>query len=276
MGKTYTPLEVVEEIRKSLTSKLKEYSRAKAKAIVDDLEDDDNMPEIDTSPNPEKNVLQKDTDTKKYVDRHERKMANKPKPAQDWSGLNEDRAPKTRRNYEKTAYKPNLPKSEGLKKAKVDAGKDVMTKVKIRKERAQKMGAADRKRFQTTSERLKDKRNAEKANKSLEKSNYGPKGAGLYSQADNAKRKSHNVGDMEAGYAKIKIKDGANASGGQGKGKLNDDMRKLKAKNKKQPVTSLKDMPPEKQAKLKELYEKKIKKSEKLKNLLIKIREKTK
>jgi len=213
----YSPQEMVTAIAKSLSSKLKEYNKTKAKAVVKDLEDEDNMPEIDTSPSPEKNILQK---------------------------------------------------------AKVDAGKDVIDKVNIRRKRAQEMGTADRKRFQTTKERLKEKRDLENIKKPLEKSNYGPKGAKLYNQADNERRKGGAKGnvEIESGYSSVKMKTGANSSGGQGKTKLNREMAALKAKNKKQPVTSLKDMSPEKQAEMLKLYSPKIKKNEKLKIFLEKRR----
>jgi len=93
--------------------------------------------------------------------------------------------------------------------------------------------------------KLASKPNLPKSEQPMEetqKSNYGPKGMGLYSQPDNERRKNSkkgNVGDIESGYAKIKMKTGANASGGQGKRSLSDEMRKLKAKNKKQPVKNV-------------------------------------
>jgi len=286
--KTYTPLEVVQELTKSLKSKLKE--KAKAKAILEDIEDNNYVAEIGNSPDTEIHVMDKgafkldptDTATGKSIERNAAKQAknkNSDKPSWFYKDLN-DKAPKTRSLYNKTVKKPNLPKSEDLdkcgdiKKARIDDGKAVMEKVKIRKERASDAGKIDKKRYEKTSERLKQSRDQDK----MEKSNYGPKGAELYNQADNAKRKAKNVG--EAGYASIKVKAGSNASGGQGKTKLNEDMKKLNAKNKKQPVQSMKDMSPEKQAEMKALYEKtektEVKKTEKLKKLLEKIKQKHK
>jgi len=284
----YTPIEVVQELVKSLKSKLKaKADKDKAKRLLADLEDSDYVAEVGNTPDTEINVMDKgalkinpDAATDKSIKRNaDKKIKNPDKP--DYKGLN-DKAPVTRSNYNKIAYKPNLPKSEDLdkcndiKKARIDKGKGVIEKVNIRKERARDLGAADKKRHEKTSERLQNTRDQAR----MEKSNYGPKGADLYNPADNAKRKAKNVGDIEAGYAKIKIKAGSNASGGQGKTKLNEDMRKLAAKNKKQPVTSMKDMSPEKQAEMKKLYNKteksEVKKTEKLKKLLEKIRQKHK
>jgi len=70
----------------------------------------------------------------------------------------------------------------------------------------------------------------------FQKSNYGPKGGGQYTAADNVKRKQANASDIDTGLQGIKVKSGANASGGQGKQRLNAEVRQLHAKNKKQPV----------------------------------------
>jgi len=231
MSKIYTPQEVVQEITKSLKSKLKEYARLKGKKAVEDLEDNDHLPELETTPSPDKEILTKaKIDTVKY----------------------------------------------GKEKGGDSSIAARAMKHNDRQDRAHDLGQADKKRFETSAERLKSKKISNAA-KPLDKSNYGPKGGGQYSQADNERRKNSihgNVGDISSEYSSVKMKTGANASGGQGKTKFNEDMKKLKAKNKKQPVTSMKDMSPEKKAKLKELYETKVKKSEKLKNLLTKIKEK--
>jgi hypothetical protein len=226
--KFYTPQEVIQEIAKSLKSKLQEHAKLKAKKAINDLEDEDNIPELDTSISPEKRVL-------------------------------------------------NKAKVDDVKYGKEKVGDSSIAtramKHNDRQNRAHDLDVSDRKRYEKTSERLKEK----KYNQSLNKSNYGPKGAGQYTQADNERRKNSihgNVGDISSEYSSVKMKTGANATGGQGKRKFDEDMKKLKTKNKKQPVTSLKDMSPEKQAKLKELYETKMKKGEKLKNLLEKIHKK--
>jgi GNAT superfamily N-acetyltransferase/predicted GNAT family acetyltransferase len=69
----------------------------------------------------------------------------------------------------------------------------------------------------------------------MDKSNYGPKGAGQYSQADNEKRKRTNTG-VETGIQGIKEKSGQNASGAQGKAIAAQKEKQYKALNRKQPV----------------------------------------
>lgn len=106
----------------------------------------------------------------------------------------------------------------------------------------------------------------------LTKSNYGPKGGGQYTQADNERRKNSkkgNVADQEMGIQGIKVKTGANASGSQGKKQLDQDMKKLKAKNKKQPVKNIELSPKEKKA-----IEDRMNSKNKLKNFMSKIKEK--
>jgi hypothetical protein len=73
----------------------------------------------------------------------------------------------------------------------------------------------------------------------MKKSGYGPKGGGQYTPADNVRRKAANVGDIETGLAGVKVKTGANRTGGQGKRSLEDTVRKIHAKNRKQPVRSV-------------------------------------
>lgn len=73
-------------------------------------------------------------------------------------------------------------------------------------------------------------------NRPMRKSNYGPKGMGQYSQADNAKRKQSNSADIETGIQGIKLKTGANATGGQGKQIFNHKMNEINKINRKQPV----------------------------------------
>jgi hypothetical protein len=72
--------------------------------------------------------------------------------------------------------------------------------------------------------------------RALDKSNYGPKGAGQYTAADNVRRKQANAGDQPTGIQGIKVKTGANASGGQGKAQLNRENAKILSMNRKQPV----------------------------------------
>jgi len=221
--KKYTPLEVIQELVKSLKKALSDKNtknRKAAKKLIADLDDPNDIAEvnIDTLPVSEEAVLDKgaldlDNASKKSIKRNAEKD-NKPKLK--IAGIN-DKKPVSRKRYEKTTIKPNLPKSE-----------------------------------------------------EMAKSNYGPKGMKQYKQADNAKRKAKNVGEQELGMQGIKVKSGSNASGGQGKTALATENRKISAKNKKQPVTSLKDMSPEKQAEMNALYG--TKKTEKLKILLDKVR----
>src|SRR5690606_569039 len=46
----------------------------------------------------------------------------------------------------------------------------------------------------------------------MAKSNYGPKGSGQYTAADNVRRKQANASDIPTGIQGIKVKSGANAS----------------------------------------------------------------
>jgi hypothetical protein len=70
----------------------------------------------------------------------------------------------------------------------------------------------------------------------LGKSNYGPKGAGQYTAADNVKRKQGNASEVQTAPGNVKVKTGSNASGWQGKQRLNAEVIQLKRKNKEQPV----------------------------------------
>jgi hypothetical protein len=73
-------------------------------------------------------------------------------------------------------------------------------------------------------------------NSLLGKSNYGPKGMGQYNQADNVRRKQSNANEVITAPGNVKVKTGANASGGQGKQRLHQEMKQLASKNRKQPV----------------------------------------
>jgi hypothetical protein len=72
--------------------------------------------------------------------------------------------------------------------------------------------------------------------KPMGKSGYGPKGGGQYTAADNVRRKQSNANDVITAPGSVKVKTGANVSGGQGKQRLNQEVRAIHAKNRKQPV----------------------------------------
>jgi hypothetical protein len=67
---------------------------------------------------------------------------------------------------------------------------------------------------------------------SLDKSNYGPKGANLYENAANVKRKANNVDNIDTLGNMGRVKD----YGPSNPNKLNSEMRRLKTLNRKQPV----------------------------------------
>ena len=94
-----------------------------------------------------------------------------------------------------------------------------------------------------------------KDNGKFKKSNYGPKGTELYNQADNEKRKERNTGDVVGEGPNKQVK-AYTTKTGQITAKEQADMlaRQDKKKNKKQKVTSLKDMSPEKQEEMRRLY----------------------
>jgi len=69
-------------------------------------------------------------------------------------------------------------------------------------------------------------------NSALNKSNYGKfKGGSQYVAADNVRRKQGNANEVITAPGNVKIKTGANASGGQGKQRLNQQMKEIAAKN---------------------------------------------
>lgn len=70
---------------------------------------------------------------------------------------------------------------------------------------------------------------------SLEKSNYGPKGAGLYNPADNAKRKANNVESLEGVSGNRNVKEYSSA-GLSAKQSAATEASKYKKINRKQPV----------------------------------------
>lgn len=70
---------------------------------------------------------------------------------------------------------------------------------------------------------------------SLEKSNYGPKGAGLYSPADNAKRKANNVESLEGVSGNRNVKEYSSA-GLSAKQSATAEASKYKKLNRKMPV----------------------------------------
>lgn len=70
---------------------------------------------------------------------------------------------------------------------------------------------------------------------SLEKSNYGPKGAKLYNPADNAKRKANNVESLESVGPNRNIKEYSSA-GLSAKQSAATEASKYKKINRKQPV----------------------------------------
>lgn len=78
---------------------------------------------------------------------------------------------------------------------------------------------------------------------SLDKSNYGPKGAAAYSDADNARRKASNVGDAEHLGSMGRVKN----YGPSNPKVLDMQARRIKSLNRKQPV---KKLPPEEIARL--------------------------
>lgn len=70
----------------------------------------------------------------------------------------------------------------------------------------------------------------------VEKSNYGPRGYGLYDAAANQKRKQANSSDIEAGWQKVKVKSGANRSGGQGKPQTERQAKEYAKLSRKNPI----------------------------------------
>jgi GNAT superfamily N-acetyltransferase len=96
----------------------------------------------------------------------------------------------------------------------------------------------DEEHFPKQNNSLSQQKPTKMAASEMAKSNYGPKGMKLYSQADNARRKQtqNTSSDQEMDIQGIKVKIGANTVGEQGKDKLNRENKEIQIKNKKQPV----------------------------------------
>ena len=90
----------------------------------------------------------------------------------------------------------------------------------------------------------------------IEKSGYGPKGAGQYSAVDNARRKANNTGDAVDGIGPNVNAKAYSSKPGQlsGKQQASVSAKIQERANKKMPVTTLKDMSPEKAQAMKEQY----------------------
>jgi hypothetical protein len=85
----------------------------------------------------------------------------------------------------------------------------------------------------------------------IEKSNYGPKGMGLYNQNDNAKRKAKNTGDVVADAGKnVNVKSYTTTGASMGAAASAAEEKRQKAANKKAPVRSMKDFTPEELAQI--------------------------
>jgi hypothetical protein len=94
---------------------------------------------------------------------------------------------------------------------------------------------------------------------SIEKSNYGPKGYGLYNQADNAKRKAKNTGESFSDIgqnknAKKYTTSGSSMQQAHEKAQLKEQKAKSKAS-----LRTLADMSPEEKAELEAKYNTKVK-----------------
>jgi hypothetical protein len=81
--------------------------------------------------------------------------------------------------------------------------------------------------------------------KPLEKSGYGPKGADLYDPAANQKRKENNIDTVEGVGQNKNVKRYTSAPTGTAHAQAVNQAQVDAAKNKKQPVKTLKDMSPE-------------------------------
>lgn len=89
----------------------------------------------------------------------------------------------------------------------------------------------------------------------IEKSNYGPKGMGLYNQNDNAQRKAKNTGDVVADAGKnVNVKSYTTSASSMAAAHEAAEA-KARAKN-PAPVRTLKDMTPEERAALEAKYKK--------------------
>jgi hypothetical protein len=120
-------------------------------------------------------------------------------------------------------------------------------------------------------------RPGEDAPAGLAKSNYGPKGAGLYDPTVNQKRKARNVETVEGLGQNKNVKEYTSAKQGTSKEWAATQAKKDLAVNKKQKVKTMADLSPEEKAEIEAKYNTKIntiKKSlEKLKETLLKAQE---
>jgi hypothetical protein len=100
--------------------------------------------------------------------------------------------------------------------------------------------------------------------KDLNKSNYGPRGFGQYSEVDNIKRKANNVGDVMQDIGPNRNVKAFSTKPGQlsAKQQANQEAKKLNAANRKAPVTTFSEMSEEKKEELRQMYEKKGNKGE--------------
>jgi hypothetical protein len=93
----------------------------------------------------------------------------------------------------------------------------------------------------------------------LSKSNYGPKGAGLYNPTDNIKRKANRTGEELKNVGQnIAVHEYTSATMGTAKQQANKEAKEAKVKNAKQPV---KIFTPEEKAKLQTEYDAKLNKA---------------
>jgi hypothetical protein len=89
----------------------------------------------------------------------------------------------------------------------------------------------------------------------IEKSNYGPKGAGLYNQNDNAQRKAKNTGDVVADAGKnVNVKSYTTSAASMSAAHEAAEAKRRAANP--APVKTLKDMTPEERAALEAKYKK--------------------
>lgn len=94
-------------------------------------------------------------------------------------------------------------------------------------------------------------------NPGLTKSNYGPKGAGLYDPTVNQKRKAKNVETIEGLGQNKNVKEYTSATQGTAKQQADVQAKRDLAVNRRQPVRTLADLSPEEKAKLEAEYMKK-------------------
>lgn len=97
----------------------------------------------------------------------------------------------------------------------------------------------------------------------MEKSGYGPKGAGLYNPADNIKRKANNTGEAVVDAGKnVNVKNYTTSGSSVAQATEAAEAKRQAAANKKAPVKTLADMSDDEKAKLEAKYGAKIKKEE--------------